>query len=205
MTSTDSDNTKQIQIPAGYWIKHPLDNGFTPVTKEEFVIVERANGFTNTLGQPEEPATAAFAGPDGVRGTTIEPDIIEPERRFDIGINYFDRSGKPITVEQWGEAWKTSRILAENAVNDEPGTAYVRTMYLGFVDGFIDGAQLYGTVLSDTIPTSSRNILDELETYNSATLAYVGHHAHLAAVRNRFHCRHCQALSRTYHPRHPNS
>lgn len=30
------------------------------VTKAEYVRAERAAGFHNTLGQPEEPATAAF-------------------------------------------------------------------------------------------------------------------------------------------------
>jgi len=37
------------------------------VTKEEFVRAERAAGFRNKLGQPDEPATAGF-GADGVHG-----------------------------------------------------------------------------------------------------------------------------------------
>ena len=32
------------------------------VTKQEFVRAERAAGFFNTLGQPEEPATHSFSG-----------------------------------------------------------------------------------------------------------------------------------------------
>lgn len=32
------------------------------VTKEEYVRAERAAGFRNTLGQPEEPAAASFSG-----------------------------------------------------------------------------------------------------------------------------------------------
>ncbi len=39
------------------------------VDKAEYVRVERACGFRNTMGQPEEPGTSMFAGldDDGVR------------------------------------------------------------------------------------------------------------------------------------------
>lgn len=40
------------------------------VTKAEFVRAERAAGFRNTLGQPDEPATAAFSGPVAGRPTS---------------------------------------------------------------------------------------------------------------------------------------
>lgn len=40
------------------------------VTKEEFVRAERAAGFHNTLGQPDEPATAGF-GSGGVHGHVL--------------------------------------------------------------------------------------------------------------------------------------
>lgn len=32
------------------------------VVKAQFVAAERAAGFTNTMGQPDEPATAGFSG-----------------------------------------------------------------------------------------------------------------------------------------------
>lgn len=34
------------------------------VTKEEYVRHERAAGFHNTMGQPDEPATGAFSSTD---------------------------------------------------------------------------------------------------------------------------------------------
>jgi hypothetical protein len=37
-------------------------------TKAEYVAAERAAGFNNTLGQPDEPATSAFGGLNGKRG-----------------------------------------------------------------------------------------------------------------------------------------
>ncbi len=43
------------------------------VTKEEYVAAERRAGFYNTMGQPEEPATASFSGQCGdteIRGRT---------------------------------------------------------------------------------------------------------------------------------------
>lgn len=46
------------------------------VTKEEYVRVERQAGFRNTMGQPDEPATAAF-GSGALRGRIqygFEPD-----------------------------------------------------------------------------------------------------------------------------------
>jgi hypothetical protein len=36
-------------------------DNWTEVTKEEYVRAERAAGFRNTLGRPEEPATAGFS------------------------------------------------------------------------------------------------------------------------------------------------
>ena len=39
------------------------------VTKAEYVRAERRAGFYNTLGQPDEPATASFSGPVSGRPT----------------------------------------------------------------------------------------------------------------------------------------
>lgn len=46
--------------------RYYLTEGDSPereVTKAQFVSAERRAGFTNTMGQPDEPATAAFSGP----------------------------------------------------------------------------------------------------------------------------------------------
>jgi hypothetical protein len=44
------------------------DRGEREVDKAEFVNVERRAGFRNTLGRPNEPATAGF-GSTGVHGS----------------------------------------------------------------------------------------------------------------------------------------
>lgn len=40
------------------------------VTKEEYVAAERKAGFRNTMGQPNEPATASFQSKYGPSGYT---------------------------------------------------------------------------------------------------------------------------------------
>lgn len=60
-----------------FWIREG-DGPWVEVDKAEFVRRERGAGFRNTLGYPDEPATAAFSEYrpcDGVtiRGTTINP------------------------------------------------------------------------------------------------------------------------------------
>lgn len=52
-----------------YWLGHTAGGKFHEheATKEEYVRYERAAGFRNTLGQPDEPATAGFSG-GGLRG-----------------------------------------------------------------------------------------------------------------------------------------
>lgn len=37
------------------------DDNWIEVTKEEYVRAERAAGFRNTMGRPDEPATAGFS------------------------------------------------------------------------------------------------------------------------------------------------
>lgn len=46
-----------------YFIKGPRDgDAEDEVTKSTFVAFERANGFHNTMGKPDEPGTASFHG-----------------------------------------------------------------------------------------------------------------------------------------------
>jgi hypothetical protein len=55
-----------------YWVREP--SRWYEVTKEQFVAAERDAGFHNTLGQPNEPATAGFSGRYGIEGAvTTEP------------------------------------------------------------------------------------------------------------------------------------
>jgi hypothetical protein len=45
-----------------YYLKPDWQTEWTEVTKEEFVKAERAAGFRNTMGEPNEPATSGFSG-----------------------------------------------------------------------------------------------------------------------------------------------
>lgn len=48
--------------------RYYLTEGDSPereVTKAQFVSAERRAGFTNTMGEPDEPATAGFSGRHG--------------------------------------------------------------------------------------------------------------------------------------------
>ncbi|MEU8158135.1 hypothetical protein AB0B94_31155 [Micromonospora sp. NPDC048986] len=54
-----------------YFLRSPNEAEFIEVSKERYVAAERAAGFRNTLGQPDEPATSAFNAADGTRGTTV--------------------------------------------------------------------------------------------------------------------------------------
>lgn len=58
-----SDDEYRYFLRAGYGTDEPWEE----VTKAEFVAGERAAGFHNTMGQPDEPATAGFGG-HGVSG-----------------------------------------------------------------------------------------------------------------------------------------
>lgn len=52
----------------------------TEVSKAEFVVAERSCGLNNTLGQPDEPATAGFSGwIDGKREVTGRVEWISDE------------------------------------------------------------------------------------------------------------------------------
>lgn len=66
-----------------FWIS--LNDGHTwrEVTKPEYVALERAMGFNNTMGEPEEPATTTF-GRNRVRGTQVIPVTVMREEGFKI-------------------------------------------------------------------------------------------------------------------------
>lgn len=52
------------------------DDAWTKVSKEKFVAAERAAGFHNTLGRPQEPATGGFGG-GGVEGRVRYEEVEE--------------------------------------------------------------------------------------------------------------------------------
>lgn len=56
------------------------------VSKEEYVSAERSAGFRNTLGQPNEPATASWS--KGNTGGRIEYDPRAVDLTYDPG-NYY--------------------------------------------------------------------------------------------------------------------
>jgi len=45
-----------------YFLKKKGEQHYQDVSKEDYVNAERMDGFYNTLGCPEEPATSAFGG-----------------------------------------------------------------------------------------------------------------------------------------------
>ena len=44
-----------------YFLKMAHQDKWDEVTKKQYVQAERAAGFRNTMGQPDEPATAGFS------------------------------------------------------------------------------------------------------------------------------------------------
>lgn len=44
-----------------YYLADSYEDEWVEVTKEEYVMAERAAGFFNTMGRPDEPATAGFS------------------------------------------------------------------------------------------------------------------------------------------------
>ena len=59
-----------------YFLRYPRPGDETPpwteVTKEEFVAAERAAGFHNTMGQPDEPGTGGFGSSSDNTGRRVQ-------------------------------------------------------------------------------------------------------------------------------------
>jgi hypothetical protein len=193
--SKEADNMKTTRDKSGhFWIQHPNDNGFTEVTKIQFMLVERAEGFVNAVDQPNEPSTAAFSGPAGVKGTTTRPDNIASEKRFTKDQTFYSRAGESIPLEQWAAEWATDRVLRDDPIpGEQPGeTFYLRTVYHGMIDEAVTEARLYCTAIVRTVPVARGDVIAELDTYDSATQAYVGHLEHLDAILLGHHCHYCR-------------
>lgn len=167
-----------------YWLK--IDNEpWTEVSKAAFVAAERRCGFNNTMGQPDQPATAGFgwSGP----GHEVKGKIIggEPVNRFDPTHHYYAEDGKPITFEQWIQRGEVpERTIHQDTVEQADGTTLgIITVYHGFVD-LSCNARLFGTALTSHGRTG-RRIVSELEQYDTRAQADAGHLKHLAALRER--------------------
>jgi hypothetical protein len=165
-----------------YWIFPSGASTWSEVGLDEYVRVERACGFHNTMGQPDRPATAAFTGGDGTRGQTWKPEG-DALPRFDPEHHYYDQAGRPITLEQWAQA----REHRENVDTELPaGRGLLRTAYLGFVEPSIYDARLYGSALID------RAEIQQIEVYDSRELAHARHAEHVSAIHDGFHCALCR-------------
>lgn len=172
-----------------YWVKGPDESEYREVTCAEYVAVERRHGFNNTLGKPDEPATATFTAADGTRGTTLQPERtplhVPAVPGFDPGHHFYDHLGNKITLEQWASLREGEhRVLRQTAVTEE--TALV-TVYLGFVDPHIYDARLFGTARITDSGTPQ-----QIQVYDSEVDALAGHFAHEAAMRNGYHCARCK-------------
>lgn len=66
-----------------FWIKRGSDK-WRSATKAEYVAAERSAGFRNTLGQPDEPATSAFAGTVAGVPTRGEQGFLHAEEGWEM-------------------------------------------------------------------------------------------------------------------------
>ncbi len=91
--------------------------------------------------------------------------------------HYFDRNGCPISLREWARKFEDieGRTIARDRLPD--GSELV-TMWLGLVDGTIDGARLFGTAVRGSS-------IEELDTYDSEDEALDGHRRHLAERAER--------------------
>lgn len=175
-----------------FWLRHPLDGVHVEVTKAEYVLVERDQGFRNTVGRPADPATAAFTGLDRISGTTLEPDtVISLPRVFPADEHFFDPAGEPLDLAGWAEQLRNRPILREDVTAIDGSSATLKTCYLGHVD-VPSGLGLYGTaVIADAGP-NARRYVNELDQYSTAMMALIGHLQHQDALILGHHCRYCR-------------
>lgn len=61
-----------------FWLR---DNSWREVSKEEWVRAERAAGFRNTMGEPDEPATSSFSARRVAGTITVDEDPNERQPR----------------------------------------------------------------------------------------------------------------------------
>lgn len=97
---------------------------------------------------------------------------------------FYDRDGKPISLEDWGREMEADRVDHEDASTDG---ITIKTVYLGFVCAAIEDARLFGTAFF-----RDNRFVCQVEVYDSKQDAYQGHLLHLDARDNGFHCHRCR-------------
>lgn len=171
----------QARLMTGYWIRRPGALYWEEVSSAQYVRVEREQGLhNNTLGQSDQPATAAFAGADGTEGTTVEPDQVAVPG-FDPYHFTYSPLGEPIELADWVALRKEPQITDTTL-----GTLLLRTVYLGWVDPGIPAARLFGTALID-----GETVL-QLDVHNSEAAAILRHQEHASAIQAGHHCALCR-------------
>lgn len=180
-----------------YWLKGPAEDNYREVTCAEYVTAEREHGFVNTLGRPDEPATAAFTATDGTRGTTLPEPNDQPIQQsgggvpgFDAGHWYYNHHGEPIDVKQWAALRESERRTLQETdlcTTEEGPEAYrLVTVYLGMVFEPIEEARLFGTAII------RNGEIKQVEVHDSEPAALVRHMEHVQAIKSGQHCARCK-------------
>lgn len=110
---------------------------------------------------------------------------------FDPDHNYYDEDGEPITLLEWGTLFENmkARTHGFDPVTLPGGiAAKLKTVYLGFVDPYIDDARLFGTALL----IDGTNSITQIEVHDSKADALRRHQEHLKAIEAGHHCACCR-------------
>lgn len=191
---------KWCGVPERYWLREPNDSDYREVTCAEYVAAERQAGFHNTMGKPDEPATASFTTPAGVRGTTLqrqgEPFHVNAANAYGFNPHhhFYDRDGNPVTVEKWARLRSPEyRTVQESALTTD---STLITVYLGFVDPMISEARLFGTAIitrePDEEPAPGSTTIVQIDLHDTEAEAIARHAAHLQARADGYHCARCK-------------
>jgi hypothetical protein len=177
-----------------FWLKRP-GGEWQQVTMKEWVIVERGQGFVNTMGRPDLPATSSFTGSDGTTGQTWKPRTgfwdSSPVEGFDPNHHYYDHLGNKITLEEWAANVGDPERKKLRETQAVAGIKVV-TVYLGFVVPDIYDARLFGTALFVDGKQDPLDRIQQVEVHDSEVDALQRHFAHVEAVREGHHCQRCR-------------
>jgi hypothetical protein len=94
---------------------------------------------------------------------------------------FYDINGHPLEVVEWAILREDSSYstMAETQVTMPDGvTAWVKTVWLGYVDDFIDGAKMFGTAVG-----LGDGSLMEVAVYDTREQALDGHAHQVVALR----------------------
>lgn len=86
--------------------------------------------------------------------------------------NYYDRQGRPITLEQWGASIRAARRVAETTL---PNGRWVSTVWMGLDHSFGSGPPL----IFETMVFPGKDDMGELDCdhYSTEAEAIAGHEA----------------------------